>query len=268
VTPIQAANPDGQHPKAGASASVKWTHLIWSDNFTGPAGTRPTGKWGFDTGGNGWGNNELEYYTSRPTNAELDGRGHLAITARAEPYTGPDGVTRSYTAARLETLHAFRFRYGLVEARIKVPAGQGLLPAFWTLGSNAYENSLAWPGSGEIDTMEVVGSQPHVLHGTIHGPWPWVGNEVSGLVRTHRSLASGFHVYGVEWEPERITFMLDGRAYNTITPADLRPGAAWPFKHPFFLLLDLAVGGNWPGSPGAGTHFPAQMLVDWVRVWH
>lgn len=247
---------------------AKWRHLIWSDNFSGPAGASPnSAKWGFDTGGNGWGNKELEYYTPRPANAHLDGHGHLVVAARAEDYTGPDGVTRGYTSARLETLHEFQFQYGLIEARIKVPAGQGLLPAFWTLGNNAYESQASWPGSGEIDTMEVVGSEPHVLHGTIHGPWPWAGNQVSNSLYVHSSLASSFHIYGVEWEPERIRFMLDGTAYETITPADIRTGAAWPFKHPFFLLLDLAVGGEWPGSPNASTHFPAQMLVDWVHVW-
>ncbi len=248
----------------------KWPRLIWSDNFNGPAGTSPNPhQWGFDTGTgtNGWGNRELETYTSRPANAELNGHGDLAVTARAEPYTGPEGVTRDYTSARLQTLHEFQFQYGLIEARIKVPTGTGLLPAFWTLGDNAYESHDSWPGCGEIDTMEVVGSTPHVLHGTIHGPWPWAGNQVSSSVRVPPSLASSFHVYGVEWEPERITFMLDGRAYETITPADLRPGAPWPFEHPFFLLLDLAVGGEWPGSPNTSTHFPAQMLVDWVRVW-
>jgi beta-glucanase (GH16 family) len=247
---------------------AKWPHLIWSDDFNGPAGTPPDpARWGYDTGGNGWGNKELEYYTSRPANAELNGKGDLAITARAEDYTGPDGVTRDYTSARLETLHEFQFQYGLIEARIKVPAGQGLLPAFWTLGNNAYESKASWPGSGEIDTMEVVGSEPQVLHGTIHGPWPWAGNQVSSSIHIPRPLSSGFHIYGVEWEPERISFMLDGTVYETITPADLSPGAAWPFKHPFFLLLDLAVGGEWPGSPNAITHFPAQMLVDWIHVW-
>jgi beta-glucanase (GH16 family) len=222
--------------------------------------------WSFDTGGNGWGNKELEYYTSRPSNAELDGRGHLVISARAEKYTGADGIARNYTSARLETLHKFQFQYGLAEARIKIPAGKGLLPAFWMLGNNAYQPD-GWPASGEIDTMEVVGSKDHLVHGTIHGPWPWAGNEVSASFRSHTSLAAGFHVYGVEWEPERIRFMIDGAIYETITPADLVAGADWPFQHPFFLLLDLAVGGDWAGPPSPVTRFPAKMIVDWVRVW-
>jgi beta-glucanase (GH16 family) len=249
--------------------SARWPHLIWSQDFNGPAGSSPDSReWNFDTGGDGWGNEELESYTARPANAELDGQGHLAITARAEKYTGADGMTRDYTSARLQTLHKFEFEYGLVEARIKVPAGQGLLPQFWMVGNNDYRPG-GWPGSGEIDTMEILGSQPHVVKGTIHGPWSWAPHDgVTGSLRSRTSLASGFHVYSVEWEPERISFLLDGTVYKTITRAELPSGSAWPFQHPYVLLLDLAVGGEWPGSPNASTHFPAQMLVDWVRVWH
>jgi beta-glucanase (GH16 family) len=243
-------------------------HLIWSDEFQGPAGTSPNPQnWNFDTGGGGWGNKELESYTSRPTNAELDGKGDLAITARAETYTGSDEITRHYTSARLQTLNKFQFQYGLAEARIQVPAGQGLLPAFWMLGDEAYESSGAWPGCGEIDAMEVLGSEPNVVNGTLHAPWSFAPNGVGGTMESPTPLSAGFHVYGVEWAPERISFLLDGVAYKTITPSDLPPGAAWPFDHPFFLLLNLAVGGEWPGPPNASTQFPARMLVNWVRVW-
>lgn len=256
-----------RHAVPTASDSAKKPRLVWSDNFNGPAGAGPSpGKWSFDTGGRGWGNEELESYTSRSANAELDGLGHLVITARAKTYTGPDGVTRSHTSARLQTLHTFQFEYGLIEARLKVPAGQGLLPQFWMLGNSAYQPD-GWSGSGEIDTMEVRGSQPHVVEGTIHGPWSWAPHGVSASLRSRTSLALGFHVYGVEWGPNRISFMLDGSVYQTITPADLPAKAAWPFQHPYFLLLDLAVGGVWAGSPGLTTPFPAQMIVDWVRVW-
>ena len=241
--------------------------LVWSDEFSGPAGASPGSQWKFDTGGEGWGNEELESYTSRPANAELDGQGHLAITARAEKYTGKDGIARNYTSARLQTLNTFKFQYGLVEASIQVPAGQGLVGQFWALGSEAYESSEAWPSCGEIDTMEVLGSEPNVVNGTLHAPWAWAPTGVQGQADSATSLSAGFHTYSVEWEPERISFMLDGSVYKTVTPADLPAGAAWPFKHPYFLLMDLAVGGEWPGSPNASTHFPAQMLVDWVRVW-
>jgi beta-glucanase (GH16 family) len=243
-------------------------HLIWSEEFSGPAGSSPNqNNWNFDTGGKGWGNEELESYTSRPQNASLDGQGDLVITARSESYTGSDGIPRKYTSARLQTLQKFQFQYGLVEARIWVPAGQGLWPAFWLLGAEGYESSNSWPACGEIDAMEVLGSEPNVVNGTLHGPWPSEPKGIGGTAESPTPLSSGFHVYGVEWAPQRISFLLDGVVYKTITPADLPPGSAWPFDHPFFVLLNLAVGGDWPGSPNASTQFPAQMLVDWVRVW-
>jgi beta-glucanase (GH16 family) len=173
---------------------------------------------------------------------------------------------RDYTSARLQTLNTFQFQYGLVEARIQVPAGQGLVAQFWMLGQEAYEQEN-WPACGEIDVAEILGSEPNVVNGTLHAPWPWAPTGVQGTAESATQLSAGFHTYSVKWGPERISFMLDGSVYKTVTPADLPAGAAWPFKHPFFLLLDLAVGGEWPGSPNASTHFPAQMLVDWVRVW-
>lgn len=254
-------------PSASTGAhSATALHLIWSENFNGPAGSGPNSRrWNFDIGGGGWGNNELEYYTARRANAKLDGRGHLVITARAEPYTGGDGVTRSYTSARLQTLHKFEFQYGLVEARIKVPVGVGLRPAFWMLGAEAYEPH-GWPGSGEIDAMEVLGGQPSVVKGTLHGPWPSAPHGVGSTLSSSASLAAGYHIYGVEWTPEKVSFMLDGVVYETVTPSDLQPGAAWPFQHPYFLLLSLGIGGNATGTPNPAA-FPVRMLVDWVRVW-
>ena len=245
------------------------SHLIWSEEFTGPAGSSPNpNSWNFDTGGKGWGNEELESYTSRPQNAELDGNGDLDITARAESYTGSDGIPRQYTSARLQTLHKFQFQYGSVEARIQVPAGKGMWPAFWLLGDEGYASEHAWPDCGEIDAMEVLGSEPNVVHGTLHADWPWAPKDgLGGRAESPKPLSAGFHVYGVEWAPKRISFLLDGAIYQTITPADLPPGAPWPFDHPFFLLLNLAVGGDWPGAPNASTQFPALMLVDWVHVW-
>jgi beta-glucanase (GH16 family) len=218
-------------------------------------------------GGNGWGNNELQYYTARSANASLDGQGDLAITANAGRYRGPDGVERNYTSARLQTLDKFQFTYGLMEARIQVPAGKGLAPAFWSLGNEAYTDDDAWPGCGEIDAMEVLGSEPDILNGTLHGPWPAYPNGSGGEVQSPVPLSAGFHTYGVQWGPSRVSFLLDGSTYETVAREDLPPGYAWPFQHPNFLLLNLAVGGDWPGSPDASTRFPARMLVDWVRVW-
>ena len=243
--------------------------LIWSDDFSGSAGAAPnSAKWQLESGGGGWGNDELEYYTGRPNNVSLDGGGHLAITARAETYTGPDGVTRNYTSARIQTKGLFATAYGRIEARIKLPAGRGLWPAFWALGQGI--DTIGWPWCGEFDVMENLGSDPFTVYGSIHGPQAGARRGQYGLttaVRSRSSLATGFHTYGVTWSPDRIVFSLDGVAYSTRTPASLAPGQRWVFNQRFFLLLNLAVGGDWPGSPGAGTHFPATMLVDWVRVY-
>jgi beta-glucanase (GH16 family) len=244
-------------------------HLIFDEEFEGSAGAAPDeASWNFDEGGGGWGNGELESNTGRGANVLLDGAGDLAITARREMYTGKDGITRGYTSARLQTLGRFQFRYGRVEARIEVPEGQGLVGQFWALGAEGYEGVGRWPDCGEIDMMEVLGQQPDVVLGHLHGPWPWDPNQgLGGRASDGLSLSKGFHVYGARWEPGRVTFTLDGNAYATLTPADLPPGTPWPFGHPFFLLLDVAVGGEWPGAPSLETHFPARMLVDWVRVW-
>jgi beta-glucanase (GH16 family) len=251
---------------SGESPQGQTRRLVWSDEFGGAAGGPPSSSWNFDTGGAGWGNDELQSYTSRPQNASLDRLGHLVITARSQSYTGDDGIRRSFTSARLQTLHKFELTYGALEARIQVPAGQGLLPQFWMLGNNAYRPG-GWPASGEIDAMEVLGSQPKTVAGTIHGPWPSAPTGLGGSTVSAVPLSAGFHTYGVEWSPTRISFMLDGAVYATVTPASLPAGSPWPFQHPFFLLLDLAVGGVWPGSPDSTTAWPAHMTVDWVRAW-
>ena len=241
-------------------------HLVWSDEFNGPAGASPDpSRWTFDVGGGGWGNNELEYYTARPANASLDGHGHLAIVARRESYSG-HGVTRDYTSARLKTQGLFSTTYGRIEASIKLPVGRGLWPAFWAVGESI--ETVGWPASGEIDMMESLGDG-FTLFGSLHGPEG--SNERGyGLTSPHRSavsLAGGFHVYGVDWSPSAIVFTFDGVPYATRTPAELGPGQHWAFDKPFFLILNLAVGGDWPGAPNASTAFPATMLVDWVRVY-
>jgi beta-glucanase (GH16 family) len=267
VAPAQAVDPA---PAAGeGSAGGEARRLVWADEFNGPAGSAPDpAKWNFDVGGNGWGNEELQYYTARASNASLDGEGDLAITARAEAYRGADGVKRNYTSARLQTLEKMEFTYGQLEARISVPPGKGLAPAFWTLGNEAYEGENGkWPECGEIDAMEILGSEPNVLNGTLHGPWPSAPHGIGSELVHATPLTSGFHTYGVNWEPERISFLLDGSPYAAISRQDLPAGDPWPFQHPNFVLLNLAVGGEWPGSPDAATQFPARMLVDWVRVY-
>lgn len=260
--------PGATSVRRARSGSTKSLKLVWSDDFNGPAGSSPgPTRWQAVSGGNGWGNDELESYTPRAANVALDGAGHLAITARREAYTGPDGVTRNYTSARIQSKGLFQIRYGTIEARIQVPVGQGLWPAFWMLGSNI--DAVSWPACGEIDVMENIGSDPFTAHGTIHGPDTSTGAAygLGATVRSTTSLAAGFHVYRTTWSPDAISFGLDGVTYETRTPSSLRGGQQWVFDHPFYLLLNLAVGGAWPGSPDSSTQFPATMLVDWVRAY-
>jgi beta-glucanase (GH16 family) len=267
VVSLPIASAAGVHERQPRARASSPDQLVWSDEFNGPAGASPdTTKWTFDRGGGGWGNNELEYYTSRPTNVALDGQGHLAITARREPYSG-HGVTREYTSARLQTLGLFATTYGQIDARIKLPAGRGLWPAFWAVGSNV--ENIGWPNAGEIDIMESLGNEPFTLYGSIHGPelGAPTGYKFTTPHRSASSLAGGFHTYGIEWSPGAIVFTFEGIPYATRTPASLPSGGRWVFDKPFFLLLNLAVGGNWPGAPNASTPFPATMLVDWVRVY-
>jgi beta-glucanase (GH16 family) len=243
-------------PDAGPS-------LVWNDEFAGPAGQSPDpSKWVFDVGGHGWGNRQLEYDTARPENASLDGLGHLRITARAEPYLGS-----SYTSARLKTQGLFAQAYGRFEARILLPRGRGLWPAFWLLGSDI--DSVSWPACGEIDVMEYRGQETGIIHGSVHGPGYSGGDAETA---TH-ALGGGarydadFHVFAVDWQPERIDFSVDGTVYQRITPAKLPAGAPWVFDHPFFILLNVAVGGDFVGPPDESTVFPQEMVVDYVRVY-
>jgi beta-glucanase (GH16 family) len=251
-------------PNSGGTGTYT---LTWSDEFSSPDGSSPdSSKWTMDIGGNGWGNNELEYYTSRPQNVQIV-NGNLSITALNETYTGTDGVTRQYTSARLKTAGRFTQRYGRFEARIKLPKGQGLWAAFWMLGDNY--TSVGWPQCGEIDIMENIGSNPSTILGTLHGP----GYSGSAGLTANYSLPSpqlfsdDFHLFAVEWEPTAIRFYVDGVLYKTRTPADLPAGTQWVFDHPFYIILNLAVGGNLPGAPDATTQFPQSMLVDYVRVY-
>jgi beta-glucanase (GH16 family) len=242
--------------------------LSWSDEFTGPDGSSPdSSKWAYDIGGNGWGNDELEYYTNRAQNVQLKG-GNLVIAAQKETYTGADGVTRNYTSARLKTQALFSQAYGRFEARIKIPAGQGLWPAFWMLGSNI--GSVKWPTCGEIDIMENIGKEPGTVHGSMHGPsTPGPTGDLTAAfsLPAGQHFASDFHIYAVEWEPGTVRFYVDSNLYATVNSSQWPAGGTWVFDHPFFIILNVAVGGSWPGSPDSTTVFPQQMLVDYVRVY-
>jgi len=243
-----------------------WT-LTWSDEFNGPDGSPvDSSKWVSEIGGNGWGNQELEYYTNRPQNAIQQG-GNLVITVLSEKYTGSDGVTRDYTSARLKTQTKFAQKYGRFEARIKIPRGQGIWPAFWMLGDDV--DKVGWPQCGEIDIMENIGKEPALVHGTIHGPG-YNGDKGIGspfAIPEKANFADDFHIYAVEWAPKSIRFYVDDHLYATRTPAELPKGAKWVYNHPFFLLLNVAVGGGWPGNPDATSVLPQTMLVDYVRVY-
>lgn len=254
---------DGAGPQPSPQPGA-WA-LSWGDEFD--AGSQPDpSRWVYDLGGGGWGNQELQTYTSRPDNAALRD-GMLVITARAERFTGADGIARDYTSARLKTRDRFAQTYGKFEARIKVPRGQGLWPAFWMLGVDI--DAVGWPPCGEIDVMEHIGREPTSIHGTLHGPG-YSGSGGQGTAATAadgRPIADAFHTFAVEWEPAEIRWYVDGRQYFSRRPADLPAGARWVFDHDFFLLLNLAVGGAWPGNPDATTTFPQEMLVDYVRAY-
>jgi beta-glucanase (GH16 family) len=241
--------------------------LVWSDEFNGPNNSAVNlSKWTFDIGGEGWGNQELEYYTSRPQNVFIQD-GNLVIRAHRENYTGLDGVSKKYTSGRLKTAGKFSQAFGRFEARVKIPVGQGMWPAFWMLGDDI--EKVGWPACGEIDIMENIGKEPGMVHGSIHGPG-FVGGdgiEASYTLPAKRRFADDFHIFAVEWEPNAIRFYVDQDLYITRTRSDLRPGWKWVFDHPFFVLLNLAVGGDWPGNPDLGTVFPQNMLVDYVRVY-
>lgn len=253
----------------GAAVASDSTTSFWSDDFSGPAGAAPdASRWSAEVGGGGWGNQELQTYTAPPANAALDGAGHLAITARPETVTGPDGITRDYTSARLITKTHMTFRYGRVDARVRVPAGRGLLAQVWALGDDVW--TVGWPESGEIDLMEVLGGRPDTVVGSLHGPLdggaPYAAWARSTETTAPASLAAGFHTYTMVWSPKGITMALDGRTYATYARSAVPAGGRWVFDKPFFLVLNLAVGGTWPGAPDATTPWPATMLVDWIRL--
>ncbi len=236
--------------------------LVWSDEFNGTAGNAPdAAKWAFDigTGSNGWGNSELQYYTNRPSNVQLDGSGKLVITARSESYAGS-----GFTSARLKTKGLFAQAYGRFEARIKTPTGPGIWPAFWMLGANI--DTKPWPQCGEIDIMEQRGQQPSITHGTLHGPGYSGGNSIGkAYALTSGRFDTDYHIYAVEWGEDYIDFFVDNFLYQRLTPADVT--GEWVYNQPFFLLLNVAVGGNFVGFPTSGTPFPQSMYVDYVKVY-
>jgi beta-glucanase (GH16 family) len=266
----------------GADQKPKWElegwDLVWHDEFDGAAGTLPDSTiWtpeigdGSDRGIPGWGNRELEYYTDSADNVAMDGDGNLVITVRE---VGESATTLTcyygpceYTSARLITWHKAEAAYGRVEARIKIPFGQGIWPAFWMLGTDLSE--VGWPQSGEIDVLENIGSEPAVVHGTVHGPGYSGANGIGGNYELSEgeSFSDDFHIFAIEWEPEEIRWSVDANNYLTLTPDEIPTKREWVFDHPFFVVLNVAVGGYWPGNPDETTTFPQTMHIDYVRVY-
>lgn len=232
-----------------------WT-LVWHDEFDGD--TIDENNWTYDIGGHGWGNGEAQFYTNRPENARLED-GMLVIEAHQERYMGS-----YYTSARLKTQGLQEFQYGRIEARLRVPEGRGLWPAFWMLGSNF--ETVGWPDSGEIDIMEYIGREPDLIMGTIHGPGYSGALGPSNWNRQDYNIADDFHTYAIEWDENQITWFYDDEAYATITPDDIGD-REWVFDQPFFMILNLALGGQLPGPIGLDVEFPRRLLVDYVRVF-
>ena len=253
--------------RAASSSAAQADAVTFSDTFDGAAGSAVnSSKWTQETGDN-VNNHEREYYTSGTNNASLDGQGHLVITAKKE---NPANYqcwygTCQYTSARMNTSGKFSAQYGHVEARMKIPRGQGMWPAFWMLGTDI--GSVGWPNSGEIDVMENVGFEPSTVHGTIHGPGYSGANGIGAAytLANGAAFADAYHTFAVDWAPNSIKWSVDGVVYQTRTPADVG-GNTWAFNKPFFLILNLAVGGDWPGDPNSATAFPAQLVVDSVSV--
>jgi beta-glucanase (GH16 family) len=252
-------------PPASGADGVSVAAVTFADEFDGPAGSPVNGsRWLTETGDN-VNNHERQFYTNSTSNAALDGQGHLVVTARREnPGNFQCWYGRcEFTSARLNTSGRFTQTYGHFESRMKIPRGQGMWPAFWMLGNNI--GSVGWPQSGEIDIMENIGRQPNTVFGTIHGPGYSGAGGIGATFSIGSPFADAFHVFAIDWAPNRITWSVDGTAYETRTPADLG-GRQWVFDHPSFILLNLAVGGDFPGDPDGTTVFPQQLIVDYVRV--
>ncbi len=233
--------------------------LVWSDDFDGAAGRLPDpAKWTFDigTGENGWGNQELQSYTNNPANVALDGNGNLVITAIQSG--------NLFTSARVKTQGLFSQKYGRFEARLKTPYGPGLWPAFWLLGDNI--GTVGWPQCGEIDVMELRGQEPHIIHGTIHGPGYSGSNPISkSFTLFNKRFDTDYNIFAIEWDKDKIDFFVNDFLYQRIKNTDV-PGE-WVFDQPFFIILNVAVGGNYVGFPIPQTPFPQRMIIDYVRVY-
>jgi hypothetical protein len=230
--------------------------LVWSDEFDGT--TINSANWTYDLGASGWGNNEWQNYTSSPSNSSV-ADGFLTITAREEG--------GGYTSARMKSVDLQEFQFGRIDIRAKLPEGQGIWPALWMLGANFPEGG--WPQCGEIDIMELVGHQPSTNHGTAHwganfGVHQYTGSSIS--LPGGAKFSDAFHLFSIEWQQNSIVWYMDDQQFFSIDNTQMN-GQPYPFNAPFFFIMNIAVGGNWPGYPDATTVFPQTMVVDYVRVF-
>ncbi|MDR6785376.1 glycoside hydrolase family 16 protein [Pedobacter africanus] len=234
--------------------------LVWADEFN-YNGLPDSAKWGYDVGGDGWGNNELQYYTRADTSNAVVRDGKLFIIARKEAVGG-----KMFSSARLVTRDKAEWAYGKIEINAKLPAGRGLWPAAWMLGANIKD--AGWPACGEIDIMEHVGYNRDSIFGTVHtAAYNHIKGTQKGVTAKIKDPYNSFHTYSIEWTPEKIDFMLDHKVYYSVSNEN-KTKAEWPFDDPFYLLLNIAVGGNLGGMKGVDEQvFPAVMEVDYVRVY-
>ena len=245
-----------------APASYAGYTLAWSDEFNGNA--LDMAAWSHQNGDGcpnvcGWGNNELEYYTERADNLFFQD-GKMIIEARPENYSG-----KNYTSSKILTAGKKVFKFGRIDFRAILPKGKGIWPAFWMLPQHNVFGG--WPKSGEIDIMEMVGHEPNRTHGTLHfGPGPGSTSINRNIALSGGTFNDEFHVFSIEWKQDQLKWFLDGNLFSTINKADLGANH-YPFNEDFFFIINLAVGGNWPGNPNANTYFPQWLIVDYVRVY-
>lgn len=257
-------------------------NLVWFDEFNGT--TLDLTKWNYEVG-NGYGSGELEYYTSwdqvgnqNVTIINDEGESVLRVSALNDPpFIDPDEGSFTYTSGRLTTQGKYSFTHGKIEARIKLPKGRGMFPALWLLGNTISTNGIGWPRCGEIDIMEMIGGSGYtdfeglsdsVIYGTLHwgdGDNTHFQSEPNGSISLEKGIfADGYHIFSVEWNKTKISWLLDGSEYfsENIPVADYDA-----FQEPFFIIVNLAIGGDWPGPPDATTLFPQHLYVDWIRVY-
>ncbi len=246
-------------PAGGFSSPTSYAgyNLVWSDEFDDTA--LNADFWTFETGGGGWGNNELQHYREDNTSFV---NGNLVITAKKQNFGSSD-----YTSSRLVTKGKKQFKFGRIDIRAALPEGQGIWPALWMLGSNI--DAVSWPACGEIDIMELTGNLPTRVLGTVHFGASSSQHQQSGnskYLTGNANFQDEFHVFSINWVADKIEFLVDDEIFHTVTPATLN-GAAYPFNKPFFFIFNVAVGGNLPGPPDNSTPFPQHLIVDYVRVF-